>query len=164
MCNSVRVGLLSLAITIREWYTWLRTNSLETSRAGVVFGDLLCVFGGWGPTWACPVGGERCGFLGESVTDTKLRKGHDGSMVSYRWDSGGRARSQGEMKRGPEPNNNSKPEKRDITYSFTQQIFNECLLHSRYCPRSWGHSGHRSRQNAGIHGVYILAGERETVI
>lgn len=50
----------------------------------------------------------------------------------------GKARSQGEMKRGPEPNNNSKPEKRDIIiiYSFTQQIFNECLLHSRYCPRS----------------------------
>lgn len=68
VCNSVWVGLLSLAINIPEWYTWPRTNSPETSGAGTVFGDLLSVSGGWGLTWACPVGRERSGVLGESVT------------------------------------------------------------------------------------------------
>lgn len=36
----------------------------------------------------------------------------------------------------------TEPERRGIIYLFSQQIFNECLLHARHPFRNSGHSGH----------------------
>lgn len=70
------------------------------------------------------MGKERCGVLGELGTDTKLGKGQDGLVTEMRfWGKkkiSGREKERGQSRRNQE--------KRDITYSFIQQIFNECPL------------------------------------
>lgn len=64
------------------------------------------------------------GVLRELVTDTKLGKGQDGVVTEVRFR--GKKNISGRDKRGTE----SKKPRRDITYSFTQQIFNEGPLHA----------------------------------